>query len=218
MLPRVTPMRLLSVKQPFDEPDWIFEPKYDGFRALAYIDGHHCRLLSRRGQVYKSWPYLGGELAHSVQCHNAVLDGEVCCLKLDGRSDFYSLMFRREWAYFMAFDLLWLDGKDLRNRPLHERKRRLTRIMPRVKSRVCVWLSTLNSAESICSGRPAPTTLRASSGSGRMGPIRPERTRPGVKVRNPEYSQWDGRRELFEKRRDNADHRARWVRPELALV
>src|SRR5687767_1387000 len=38
----------------------------DGFRALAYIDGHHCRLVSRRGHVYKSWPYLATELAHAV--------------------------------------------------------------------------------------------------------------------------------------------------------
>jgi ATP-dependent DNA ligase len=46
------------VREPFSDPDWVFEPKYDGFRALAYIDGHHCQRVSRRGNVFKSWPYF----------------------------------------------------------------------------------------------------------------------------------------------------------------
>src|SRR5687767_10782367 len=54
----------------------------------------------------------------------------------DGRSPFYDLMFRREWPYFMAFDLLALNGEDLRVKPLVERKRLLTKVMPRVESRV----------------------------------------------------------------------------------
>jgi bifunctional non-homologous end joining protein LigD len=58
------------------------------------------------------------------------------CLQPDGRSHFYNLMFRREWPYFMAFDVMWLNGEDLRGLLLHQRKRRLTRIMPRVPSRV----------------------------------------------------------------------------------
>ena len=58
------------------------------------------------------------------------------CLQPDGRSHFYNLTFRREWPYFMAFDVLWLNGEDLRGLLLHQRKRRLTRIMPRVPSRV----------------------------------------------------------------------------------
>lgn len=61
----VTAMRLLRVTEPFDNPDWIFEPKIDGFRALAHVNGHHCTLLSRNGNVYKSWPQLAEEIAHS---------------------------------------------------------------------------------------------------------------------------------------------------------
>jgi bifunctional non-homologous end joining protein LigD len=124
------------MREPFDHPDWLYEIKWDGFRALTCIGGHQCRLVSRRGHVYKSWPYLATELAHAVRCESAILDGEIVCLQPDGRSHFYNLMFRREWPYFMAFDLLWLDGKDLRTRPLIERKRLLKRIMPRVQSNV----------------------------------------------------------------------------------
>ena len=61
-------MPLVSVREPLDDPDWWFEPKYDGFRALAYINGRHCRLASRRGNVYKSWPYVCTEMEHAVRC------------------------------------------------------------------------------------------------------------------------------------------------------
>ena len=115
---------------------FIFEPKVDGFRALAYINGRRCELISRRGHTFKSWPQLAEELAHAARCQSAVLDGEICCLKADGRSDFYSLLFRREWPYFYAFDLPFLNGRDLRELPLLQRKRRLRAIMPRMESRV----------------------------------------------------------------------------------
>jgi bifunctional non-homologous end joining protein LigD len=84
VLPLLQPMPLASVREPFDDRDWIFEPKWDGFRALAYIDGHRCRLRSRKGHVYKSWSLLAEELAHVVQCRSAVLDGEIVCLEPDG--------------------------------------------------------------------------------------------------------------------------------------
>jgi ATP-dependent DNA ligase len=46
--------------------------------------------------VYESWPQLAKELAHAIRCRDAMLDGEICCLAPDGRSQFYSLIFRRE--------------------------------------------------------------------------------------------------------------------------
>jgi bifunctional non-homologous end joining protein LigD len=129
-------MRLLRIPQPVDHPSLIYELKYDGFRGLAYIDGHFAKLVSRNGHTFTQWPYLCTELAHAVRCRNAVLDGEIVCLGADGRSRFNSLLFRREWPHLMAFDLLWLDGEDLRRLPLFERKRRLKAIMPTVESHV----------------------------------------------------------------------------------
>ena len=117
-------------------PDWLYEVKFDGFRALAHVTGHHCQLVSRNGHVFKSWPYLAEEIAHAVRAHSAVLDGEIVCLDADGCSRFYDLMFRREWPYFLAFDVLSIDGEDLRALPLVQRKRRLARIMPRIESRL----------------------------------------------------------------------------------
>ena len=121
------PMRLLRIPEPFDSPDFIFEPKLDGFRALAHVRGHHCELVSRNGHTFKQWPQLAEEIAHAVRGHSCVLDGEVCCLDPDGRSNFKNLLFRREWPHFYASDVLSIDGKDLTGLPLLERKRRLVR-------------------------------------------------------------------------------------------
>ena len=75
--------RLLRIPEPFDHPDWLFELKLDGFRALAFIDGHHCRFVSRNGHTLKSHS-LADELAHTVRQQRAILDGEIACLDDDG--------------------------------------------------------------------------------------------------------------------------------------
>src|SRR5437899_1159094 len=107
-------MPLIRVAEPFDHSDWIFELKHDGFRALAHVDGHRCTLVSRRRHVYQQFPQLQEELAHSVRAMSCVLDGEIACLAPDGQSKFYDLMFRRESPNFVAFDVLAIDGQDLR--------------------------------------------------------------------------------------------------------
>jgi bifunctional non-homologous end joining protein LigD len=58
VFPQLEPMPLASFHAPFNHPDWIFELKYDGFRALAYIEAGACRLLSRKRNRYKSFPQL----------------------------------------------------------------------------------------------------------------------------------------------------------------
>ena len=75
-------MRLLRILDPFDHPDWIFEPKMDGFRALAYVRGHHCILISRNRHTFKSGPQLAGEIAHSVRVHSAILDFKQLVVRL----------------------------------------------------------------------------------------------------------------------------------------
>jgi bifunctional non-homologous end joining protein LigD len=107
-------MRLLRIPEPFDHPEFIFEPKIDGFRALAHVQGHRCTLMSRIGRVFKSWPQLSEEIAHAVRAYSVVLDGEICCLDADGRSNFHKVMFRRDWPFFYAFDVLSMEGRDVR--------------------------------------------------------------------------------------------------------
>jgi ATP-dependent DNA ligase len=93
---------------PFDHQDWIFELKYDGWRALAYIAGGSCRLVSRNGNAFKRFADLCAAIAATIQ-GNAVLDGEIACLDAKGKPQFYELMRRRMTSTYCAFDLLSLD-------------------------------------------------------------------------------------------------------------
>jgi ATP-dependent DNA ligase len=97
------------------------EIKFDGFRALAYIEDGRCRLVSRRQHEYKSFRTLQSGLA-GLPVENAVLDGELVCPDQFGRPQFYELLFRRADPYFYAFDLLWLNGEDMRELQLLKRK------------------------------------------------------------------------------------------------
>src|SRR5437763_10768007 len=107
-------MPLARLPQPFDHPDWIFEIKYDGFRALAYMESEKVRLVSRNGNTFKSFADLCATISGCLKSNNAVLDGEIVHLGQDGRPEFYNLMRRRRPQQLFAFNVLWLDGKDLR--------------------------------------------------------------------------------------------------------
>src|SRR5262249_51747877 len=124
-------------REPFDDRSWLFELKLDGFRALAYVERGTCRLVSRNGNIFKRFAQLASEIAVALRSvRNAILDGEVVCLDDDGRPLFNALLYRRGAPCFVAFDCLWLDGRDLRTSPLIERKRVLRRTVPR--RRPCV--------------------------------------------------------------------------------
>src|ERR1700693_1399207 len=107
MLPRFNPMTLSPRAQPFDDPDWLFELKHDGFRSLAYVEDGNCRLVSRRRNTYKSFEILRNALA-GLKAQNAIMDGEIVALDSSGVSKFKELLYRRGRAVFFAFDLLWL--------------------------------------------------------------------------------------------------------------
>jgi bifunctional non-homologous end joining protein LigD len=122
--PRFDAAQLSLVRTPFDDPDFLFELKHDGFRALAHIWDGNCELISRRRNSYKSFQSLRDNLS-KLKVKNAVIDGEIVCLDAEGRSIFNELLFRRGYPIFYAFDLLYLNGHDLRQLPLIERKEKL---------------------------------------------------------------------------------------------
>ena len=130
---RVSPMLATSTAEPFDDPDWLFEIKLDGYRAIAEVSGREVALYSRNNLSFnKKFPSLPGSLA-SLDVE-AVFDGEVVALDENGRSYFQLLQnYRRTGkgniAYFI-FDLLYLNGEDLRNQPLLARKERLRALLP----------------------------------------------------------------------------------------
>jgi bifunctional non-homologous end joining protein LigD len=105
------------VRQPFNHPDFLFELKHDGFRALAHIWNGKCELVSRKRNAYKSFQGLRANLA-KLKVNNAVLDGEIVSLDSEGRSIFNELLHRKGFPAFYAFDLMYLNGRDLRQLPL----------------------------------------------------------------------------------------------------
>jgi bifunctional non-homologous end joining protein LigD len=132
---RLQPMLATLTDAPFDDKDWIFEDKYDGFRMVATIAAGRATLYSRNGKII-SHSYI--EVAKALESikHEAVIDGELVAIGSDGLSHFQLLQnARRHQAKlrYYAFDLMFQDGDDLRALPLLERKKRLKAILPKHK-------------------------------------------------------------------------------------
>jgi bifunctional non-homologous end joining protein LigD len=130
----ITPMGAeLSKEPPFDDPAWIFEVKWDGFRAIAELQGKDTRLYSRNGlSFHKAYPKVYSALTQIKD--QAVIDGEVVVFNEAGKPDFQSIQnysSRKNLAIqFYVFDCLKLAGKDLTRLPLLERKKLLQDFLP----------------------------------------------------------------------------------------
>ncbi len=120
------------VDEPFDDPDWLFEIKWDGYRALCTIEEKSFSLVSRNGlDMLRRFPDLK-DLAGAFASVPIVVDGEICSLDAKGRSSFQRLqeaMRKPVGLTYVAFDLLYADGADLRSKPLEERKALLERMI-----------------------------------------------------------------------------------------
>jgi bifunctional non-homologous end joining protein LigD len=125
-----TPLPLERVREPFDDPACVYELKYDGFRSLAFLTPTAAVLVSRNGNSFGRFAPVARTLRDRLRVRSAVVDGEVVCLDAAGRPRFNDLLFSRGVPVFVAFDLLALDGRDLRRLPLLQRKRRLRPLIP----------------------------------------------------------------------------------------
>jgi bifunctional non-homologous end joining protein LigD len=119
------------IDAPFDDRDWVFETKWDGFRLVAKT-GTGVLLYSRNGNDVTARYSAVAEALHTIK-RNAVIDGELVALDAHGRSRFQLLQNAKGQARlrYYVFDLLFLDGRDLRGKPLVERKERLRAILGR---------------------------------------------------------------------------------------
>jgi bifunctional non-homologous end joining protein LigD len=127
---QIEPLALVPHAEPFDGPDWLFEPKYDGLRGLLHATATGCDLRSRRNFRADRFAELRERIAGVLGGRDAILDGEVVALDRQGRPVFRDLLRGRGFLAFAAFDLLRLDGRDLRSLPLSERKARLAGLLP----------------------------------------------------------------------------------------
>lgn len=124
-----------SVKAPFSNPDWLFEPKWDGYRAICFLRDRDVRLVSRRRNDLTARFSDLQSIAKSIKANTAALDGEIVALDEKGMPCFDGLRSRRGAApcviVYYTFDLLYFDGRDLTQRPLVERKSALKKILPK---------------------------------------------------------------------------------------
>jgi bifunctional non-homologous end joining protein LigD len=139
----IHPMLATSVEKPFEDPEWLFEIKWDGYRAVSFVGDGKVRLVSRnQNDLTGEFPELH-QLSKLIKAKNAVLDGEIVALDEQGRASF-SLMqqrtgirkggrrtgARRELqVVYYIFDLLYIDGYDLRRVALEQRKQVLSQII-----------------------------------------------------------------------------------------
>jgi len=140
----IQPMLATLVDEPFEDRHWIYEIKWDGYRAVSFVKDGKLRLVSRNGNdLTSAYPELR-EIATNIHAETAVLDGEIVALDAEGRSSF-SLMQQRTGigeggrrtgkgnssipVQYYVFDLTYLDGYDLTRVSLLERKRLLSEII-----------------------------------------------------------------------------------------
>ena len=132
---RLQPMLATLTDAPFDDPGWVFEDKYDGFRMIAEVKNGKVALFSRNGKVISRSYIEVAKALEGVEA-DAVIDGELVAIGKDGVSHFQLLQnaLRHEAKLlYCAFDLTFENGEDLRKRPLLERKKRLKAILRRDK-------------------------------------------------------------------------------------
>lgn len=128
-----SPMLATLHAAPFNDDDWQFEIKWDGYRVLAYVNDHKVDLISRNGRSYTKKFHPIAEALQEVGS-NAVLDGELVVTDDKGIARFQQLQHWKSEAdgdlIYYVFDLIWYNGKDLRGLPLSERMQLLKEMLP----------------------------------------------------------------------------------------
>ena len=129
----IKPMLATLVDKPFDEKGWLYEVKWDGYRAIAYINNGNAELQSRNNKSFdeRFYPVFNSLQRWKIK---AVIDGEIVVINEKGVSDFSSLQNWRSESdgdlLFYMFDILWMDGNDLMHLPLTERREILKSLTP----------------------------------------------------------------------------------------
>jgi bifunctional non-homologous end joining protein LigD len=171
----------------------LYEAKLDGFRGTLYIESGRGLFRSKTRNRMKRFEPLAGELARATSVRDAIFDGEIVVMGAGG-PDFDALFSSRGVPAFAAFDLLWLNGKDLRGLPLSRRKAKLRKL---------VATSPIGYVEAIADPRLYEAAVRMDLEgivAKRKGDPYDSATQ-WIKVKTPGYSQAEGRGEKFHRPR-----------------
>jgi len=198
VLPTIDPILVVTGSPPFHDPAWIYEPKFDGFRGLLYLSRGGCHIRSKRSKLLQRFAELARRVRAELNVKNAILDGEVVALDDEGRMDFRMLLSGRGWLHYAAFDLLWLNGKDLRGMPLLTRKRRLEQLIPTNNATLSRVLAVEEHGRELYDAAQR-LDLEGIVAKRKADPYLPKTV--WYKVKNPAYTQAEGRGDLFHPQR-----------------
>jgi bifunctional non-homologous end joining protein LigD len=162
-------------------PDWLHEIKYDGYRLRLERDGDRVRLITRNGYDWtKHYPWIVEAALKNRQKH-FVIDGEAVILGVDGYSDFNALHSGKhnDEVQLLAFDVMAMDGDDLRDLPLSMRKANLARLLARRPDGI--FLSDFEQ------GEIGPDLFWAACNMGLEGLVSKRRDRPYRAGRSPNW-------------------------------
>jgi bifunctional non-homologous end joining protein LigD len=191
------PIPLGRLAKPFDDPNYIYEIKHDGFRALAVIEDGLCRFYSRSKHRLTGFRELADAIAQDLKGENAILDGELAATDEDGRTVFAALMQRSKEIHYLAFDLLWLNGRDLRPLPLLARKDRLKRLLP-ARSPHMLYVDHVRATGTELYQVVCQLDLEGIVAKRADSSYEDKRNHPHwIKIKNQTYSQKEGRGDLF---------------------
>ena len=173
------PMLPTLTREMFQRTEWLYEPKLDGYRVLAFVRDKNVHLRSRGGQAYEErYPEVVRALA-AQPVDNAVFDGEVVAIGPDGRMSFQRLQNRaadpESVLRYYVFDLVYLDGYDLRGVALSDRKRLLHAV-----------LSPLRGVEEVAVFNDGLSLFKVAQTQGLEGVVAKQRSslyEPGKRVR-----------------------------------
>ena len=192
-LPKIEPLRPVLAREVPRGREWLYEAKLDGFRGVLYVDRGRGRFSSKNKKPLKRFDELADALARLLPVENAIFDGEVIVMG-DVGPEFNDLMFGRGRPEYAAFDLLWLNGKDLRPLPLSRRKRVLAKL---VRDLPIGYVESLGD----------PRLFDVAAEMDLEGIVAKRRSDPyaeatlWMKIKHAGYSQHQGRWKLFQKRR-----------------
>jgi bifunctional non-homologous end joining protein LigD len=192
MLPRIEPLRPKLARSVPLGREWLYEVKLDGFRGTLYVEDSRGRFFSKTRRSMPRFRDLANAIARELEVRDAILDGEIVVMGERG-PDFRALMQSRGVPAYAAFDLLWLDGRDLRSLPLWRRKKALEKLLRATSAGYVehtgdprLWDSATDmDLEGIVAKR-------------RSDPYGPETE--WLKIKYADYSQNERRREMFERK------------------
>ena len=193
VLPPIDPLRPVRSEVVPVGREWLYELKLDGFRGVLTVEKGKGRFTSKTRKPMPRFQALADALANVLDVRDAILDGEIIVMGNAG-PDFRALFFRRGQPAYAAFDLLWLNGRDLRALPLWRRKKMLRALLAPTRVGFVEHVDD-------------PALFAATVANDLEGIVAKKRgdayaaNTQWVKIKHRGYTQMQGRWELFDKRR-----------------